>query len=43
VNIALGKYQIGSCPAGDGNADGQITVDEIVRAVNAALIECASL
>jgi hypothetical protein len=31
---------VSSCSAGDDNDDGQITVDEILRAVNNALNGC---
>jgi hypothetical protein len=40
VNIALDTMPITACAAGDANHDGQITVDEIVRAVSAALNGC---
>jgi hypothetical protein len=39
VNIALGNT-ITACEAGDANHDGQITVDEILTAVNNALNGC---
>ncbi len=29
-----------ACDAGDANRDGQVTIDEIVTAVNAALSGC---
>ena len=37
VNIALGNAQLLDCEAADANHDGQITVDEILTAVNNAL------
>jgi len=40
VNIALGNSPVTACEAGDGNLDGQITVDEILVAVNNALVGC---
>jgi hypothetical protein len=41
VNIALGNANVESCPAGDVNGDGEVTIDEILRGVNAALSGCA--
>jgi len=40
VNIALGNAAVSDCLAGDGNQDGAITVDEILKAVNSALNGC---
>ena len=40
VNVALGNSDVGACPAGDANHDGEITIDEILKAVNNALGEC---
>jgi hypothetical protein len=40
VNIALGKADLDDCSAGDGDGDGQITVDEILLAVSHALNGC---
>jgi hypothetical protein len=40
VNIVLENADVGTCHAGDANADGQITVDEILTAVNNALEGC---
>jgi hypothetical protein len=46
VNIFLGSVDITTCPAGDvagGNPDGpdgQITIDELIQAVNNALASC---
>jgi len=41
VNIALGAFGVEECLAADVNGDGQVTVNEIVRAVNSALGECS--
>jgi hypothetical protein len=43
VNIALGNTALQTCAAGDANGDGQITVDEILAAVNNALNGCSSV
>ena len=40
VNIALSNTSISTCEAGDENHDSQITVDEILAAVNNALNGC---
>jgi hypothetical protein len=40
VNIALGNDDISACGAGDANSNGQITLDEILTAVNNALNGC---
>jgi hypothetical protein len=40
VNVALGNQDPSACPAGDANHDGEITVDEILKAVNNALDGC---
>jgi hypothetical protein len=40
IDIALGKTQISECLPSDVNDDGQITVDEILTAVNNALNGC---
>jgi hypothetical protein len=40
VNIALGNVQLLDCEAADANHDGQVTVDEILTAVNNALNGC---
>jgi hypothetical protein len=42
VNIAFGNVGVGTCAAGDTNADGRITIDEILAAVNNALNGCGS-
>ena len=41
VNALLGTADPASCAAGDRNHDGQITVNEIVAAVTAALVGCS--
>ncbi len=40
VNIALGNAASTACPPFDRNGDGQVTVNELVSAVNAALLGC---
>ena len=40
VNAALGNANVSTCLAGDANHDLQITVDEILAAVNNALNGC---
>ena len=40
VNIALGNVAVSDCEPGDSNHDGEITVNEIVAAVNNALGGC---
>jgi hypothetical protein len=40
VNVALGDVLVFACDWGDANGDGQITVDEILTAVNNALNGC---
>jgi len=42
VNIALSNANLSTCVAGDANHDGQITVDEILTAVNNALTGCGA-
>jgi hypothetical protein len=41
VNVALENAEVAACLAGDTNHDGQITVDEILTAVNHALNGCS--
>jgi len=41
INIALGTADIASCAAGDAIHDNQITIDEIVAAVQHALNGCS--
>jgi hypothetical protein len=43
VNIALGVRNVSECIAGDAAADGTITIDEIIRATNAALRGCPGI
>jgi hypothetical protein len=40
VNIALSSLDVSACPAADTSADGQVTVDELIRAVTRALMGC---
>jgi len=40
VNIALGTAPVSACPRGDPGGDGQVSVDEIILAVNAVLGGC---
>jgi hypothetical protein len=40
VSIVLGHGPVTTCEAGDANHDGQITIDEILTAVNSALNRC---
>jgi hypothetical protein len=40
VNIALGLGEVDACAAGDPSGDGNVTVDEILTAVNNALSGC---
>jgi len=42
VNVALGNSGTDACPAGDANHDHQITVDEILTAVDRALNGCVA-
>jgi hypothetical protein len=41
VNIALGTAPLSTCPVGDANGDKDITVNEIIAAVNNALNGCS--
>ena len=41
VNIALANQVASACPAGDVNADGAVTIEELVSAVNNALAGCS--
>jgi len=40
VNIALGNAPVSDCPPFDRNADGQVTIDELIAAVGAAMSGC---
>ena len=40
VNVALGNAPLLHCEAADAHHDGQVTVDEILTAVNNALNGC---
>jgi hypothetical protein len=42
VNIALGSAPMSTCPIGDFDKSGDITVNEIIRAVGFALGACPS-
>jgi hypothetical protein len=43
VDIALGNANVDICLMGDANRDGQITIDEILTAVNNALNGCPTV
>lgn len=40
VNIALGNQLIANCGPGDQDGNGEITINEIIAAVNNALNGC---
>jgi hypothetical protein len=40
VYVALGNAEISRCVAGDSDADGEITINEILRAVRNVLQGC---
>jgi hypothetical protein len=40
VNIAVGNALLSACPVGDADGSGDITVNEIIQAVNNALNRC---
>ena len=40
VNISLGASALGQCIVSDPSGNGDVTVDELVRAINAALNGC---
>lgn len=40
VIIALGNTPVANCLNGDANVDGEITINEILSAVNHALSSC---
>jgi len=40
LDIALGHLPTQSCPGLDGNNDGRVTVDELLKAINAAVTDC---
>jgi hypothetical protein len=40
VNIALGNTPLSACPIGDADGSGDITVNEIIKAVGFALTSC---
>jgi len=41
VRISLGEAQLSSCPAFDSDGDGEVRIQELIRAVNAALGGCS--
>jgi hypothetical protein len=40
VNIALGNRLVADCSRADVNEDGLVSIDELIRAVNAAINGC---
>jgi hypothetical protein len=40
VNIALDTADVGTCTAGDADGSGEITISELITAVNHALSGC---
>lgn len=42
VNVALGNTPLSHCSLGDANSDGRVTIEELVRAVSAALTGCGA-
>lgn len=42
VNIALGNFDLSECPVFDPNQDGEVTIEELIQAVNVALHGCVS-
>ena len=40
VNIALGTADMSECPLADSSGEGQVTIDELIQAVSAALSGC---
>jgi hypothetical protein len=42
VGASLGDLPLSQCPALDANQDGELRIDELVTAVNAALVGCPS-
>ena len=40
VNIALGSANVAACEAGNANDDVEVTIDEVLAAVNNALNGC---
>jgi hypothetical protein len=43
VNIVLNNAPVSACLAGDLNHDDQVTINEILTAVNAALSGCSTM
>jgi hypothetical protein len=42
INVALGRAANGVCPLLDGDRDGTVAIDEVVKAVGSALDGCAA-
>jgi hypothetical protein len=42
VQITLGTDDLTTCPVADSNGDASVAVDDLVRAINAALGGCGS-
>ena len=42
VNIALGAVGLDACAPFDNSDDGDVTIDELIAAVNFALLGCPS-
>ena len=40
VNVAVGNVPVSTCIAGDADRDAEITIDEILAAVNNAFTMC---
>ena len=43
VNVALGVEELSGCPSADRDGDGNVTIDEILIALNMALLGCYEL
>ncbi len=41
VNIALGNTSLNQCPVFDSSGEGEVTINEIIQAVNNALNGCS--
>jgi hypothetical protein len=42
INVALGLTANGICPRLDGNLDGLVAIDEVIKAVGSALDGCGT-
>lgn len=42
VRIVLGEASLSTCPAFDADRDGEVSIHEVIRAVNCALMGCSS-